>query len=66
MISMQLLDGVLVALAVLAAAAVSLSVVIAAAASAARRGQPPHGGTHRDLPPSLQPTPSTPRVLILH
>jgi uncharacterized membrane protein len=65
MISTQLLDGVLLALAVLAGAAITLSVVIFAAASAAKRGQAPHGGTRREAPQPSQPDTGDARVLVL-
>jgi hypothetical protein len=63
MIDTQLLNGVLLALAVLASAAIALSVVIAAAASATKRGQAPHGGIRRDLPQPTQPDPDHARTL---
>jgi hypothetical protein len=56
-INMQLLDGVLMALAVLAGAAIVLSVVMVAAASALQPGQSPHGGIRRHLPSQPQPQP---------
>ena len=57
MISMQVLYGVLVALAILIGAATALSVVMLAATSVAKPGQAPHGGIRRDLPPQPQPEP---------
>ena len=75
MIDMQLLDGVLIALAVLVGAAIALLVAILAMASATKRGQapdggtrrdlPPHGGTRRDLPPLPQPDTDDARELVL-
>ena len=65
MIDMQLLDGVLVALAVLVGAAIALSVAILAAASVTRRGPAPYGGTRRDLPPLPQPDTDDARELVL-
>lgn len=57
MIDMQLLTGVLVALAGLVGIAIALSVAILAAALLAKPGQAPHGGIRHDLPP--QPHPHT-------
>jgi hypothetical protein len=65
MIDMQLLDGVLVALAVLVGAAIALSVTILLAASVAKRGQAPRGGIRRDLPPAPQPDTDDARTLVL-
>lgn len=60
MISMQFLDGVLVALAALVAVAIALSVVILASGSVSKPGQAPHGGIRRDLPDLPQhPQPDT-------
>jgi hypothetical protein len=60
MISMQLLDGVLMALAALIGVAIALSVAIVASGSASRPGQAPHGGIRRDLPDLPQdPQPDT-------
>ena len=64
MIGVQLLNGVLLALAVLAGAAIMLSVVIFAA-SVAKPGQAPHGGIRRDLPQHPQPDTEDDRVLVL-
>ena len=50
MISMQLLDGVLVALAGLVGAAVVLAAAIMAAAIVSKPGQSPHGGIRREMP----------------
>ena len=68
MISMQLLDGVLVALACLVGAAVMLAVAILAAAAARKPkpGQSPHGGTRREMPTQPQPDSDHDRVLVLH
>jgi hypothetical protein len=67
MIHMQLVEGVLLALAGLVGAAVVLSLVMLAATSVARRGQAPYGGIRRDLPRQPQPEPDTDdaRVLVL-
>ena len=66
MFGMQLLDGVLVALAVLVGAAIALSAAILAVSLATRPGQAPQGGIRRD-PPQPQPQPDTDdaRVLVL-
>jgi hypothetical protein len=66
MISMQLLDGVLVALAGLVGAAVVLAAAIMAAAAASKPGQSPHGGIRREMPPQPQPDTDDDRVLVLH
>ena len=50
MISMQLLDGVLVALAGLVGAAVVLAAAIMAATAVSKPGQSPHGGIRREMP----------------
>lgn len=55
MINMQLLDGVLIALAVLVGIAIALSLTMMAAASVAKPGQAPPGGIKRDLPQQPQP-----------
>jgi hypothetical protein len=74
MISMQLLDGVLVALAGLVgaaaaamiAAAAMLAAAIIAAAAVSKPGQSPHGGIRREMPPQPQPDTDDGRVLVLH
>jgi hypothetical protein len=66
MISMQLLDGVLVALAGLVGAAVVLAAAIIAAAAVSKPGQSPHGGIRREMPPQPQPDTDDGRVLVLH
>ncbi len=66
MISMQLLDGVLVALAGLVGAAVVLATAIMAAAIARKPGQSPHGGIRREMPTQPQPDTDDDRVLVLH
>jgi hypothetical protein len=62
---MQLLNGILVALAVLVGTTIALSVTILAAASTARRGQAPRGGIQPDLPPAPQPDTDDARTLVL-
>jgi hypothetical protein len=66
-IHIQLVEGVLLALAGLIGAAIVLSLVMLAAGSVTRRGQAPHGGIRRDLPQHPQPEPDTDeaRVLVL-
>jgi hypothetical protein len=67
MISMQLLDGVLVALAGLVGAAVVLAAAIIAAAAVSKPGQsPPGGGIRPEMPPQPQPDTDDDRVLVLH
>ena len=71
MISMQLLEGVLVALAALAGAAVVLAVAIMAAAAVSKPGvskpgRPPRGGIRREMPTQPQPDTDHDRVLVLH
>ncbi|HWN61406.1 MAG TPA: hypothetical protein VNO25_12155 [Streptosporangiaceae bacterium] len=58
MIDMQLLGGVLMALAVLVGVSIAISLAIMATGSAARTGQAPPGGIRRDPPPP-QPQPDT-------
>ncbi len=65
MISVQLLDGVLVALAGLVGAAVVLAAAIIVAA-VSKPGQSPHGGIRREMPPQPQPDTDDDRVLVLH
>ena len=59
MTGLQLLDGVLVALAVLVSLATAISLAMLAAASVTRPGQAPHGGIRRDLSTRSR-TPTTP------
>ncbi len=66
MISMQLLDGVLVALAGLVGAAVVLAAVIMAAVTVSTPGQSPPGGIRREMPTQPQPDTDDDRVLVLH
>jgi hypothetical protein len=72
MISMQLVDGVLVALAVLVGAAIALSVVLMAVGSAGKPGPAPQGGIRPGLPQDRPDLPREPqsdtdhdRVLVL-
>ncbi len=65
MIDIQLIDGVLLALATLVGIATVLSVVMLAAARASRPGPAPHGGTRRDLPLDPQSDNDDTRVLVL-
>jgi hypothetical protein len=65
MISIQLLGGILLALAVLVGAATALSAVIWASGSVSKPGQPPHGGIRRDVPQLPQPEPDDARELVL-
>ncbi len=70
-----MIDGILLALALLIGAATVLSVAIAAVASVTRRGQashhptlrdlPPYGGTRHDRTPHPQPDTDDTRPLVL-
>ena len=64
MINMQLLDGVLLALAVLVGAAIALSVVMLAVGSASKPGPAPQGGIRPDLPQQPQSDTDDARVLV--
>ena len=68
MIDMQLLGGILVALAALVGVAIALSLVMLAAGSVTKPGPAPHGGIRRDLPEPQHPLSDTDdaRVLVLH
>ena len=57
MISMQLLEGVLVALAGLVGTAVVLAAAIMAATAVSKPGQSPHGGIRREVPTQPQQHP---------
>jgi hypothetical protein len=50
MLDMQLLNGALLALAVMVGGAIALSVAMVAAAAVSRRGGTPRGGTRRVAP----------------
>jgi hypothetical protein len=65
MINMQLLDGVLVALAALFGAAIALSTVMLAVRSVSKPGPAPHGGIRPDLPQQPQSDSDDARVLVL-
>ena len=65
MINMQLLDGVLVALAALAGLAIALSVVMLAAGSVSKAGPAPQGGIRPGLPQQPQSDSDDTRVLVL-
>jgi hypothetical protein len=65
MISMQLVDGVLVALAVLAGLAIALSVAMMAVGSVGKPGPAPQGGIRPDLPQEPQSDTGHDRVLVL-
>ena len=65
MINMQLLDGVLLALAVLVGAAIALSVVMLAVGSASKPGPAPQGGIRPYLPQQPQSDTDDARVLVL-
>ena len=63
MINIHLLNGVLVAAALLIGAAVALSLVMLAAARVTGPGRAPHGGIRRDRP--RQPQPDTDNTPVL-
>jgi hypothetical protein len=65
MIDMQLLNGILMALAILVGATTALSLAILAASSVTKPGQTPRGGIRRDLPQHPQPDTDDTRVLVL-
>ena len=65
MIDIHLLNGVLVALAMLIGTAVALSAVMLLAARVSGPGRAPHGGIRRDLPQEPQPDPDDARELVL-
>jgi hypothetical protein len=60
-----ILDGVLLALALLVGAAIVTSLAMLAAASVARPGRAPHGGIRPDLPAHPQPETDDARTLVL-
>jgi len=64
MINIHLLNGVLVAAALLIGAAVALSLVMLAAARVTGPGRAPHGGIRRDLPQQPQPDTDNTPVLV--
>jgi hypothetical protein len=67
MIDMQLLGGVLMALAALVGVAIALAVAMLLASSVSKPGPAPHGGIRRDLPQPQHPQSDTDdaRVLVL-
>ena len=65
MIDMQLIGGVLTALAVLIGVSIAISLAIIAAGSKAQTGQTPPGGIRRDPPREPQPDPDDARELVL-
>jgi hypothetical protein len=65
MIDMQLIGGVLTALAVLVGLSIAISLAMWATRSAAQTGQTPPGGIRRDPPRQPQPDPDDARELVL-
>jgi len=65
MIDMQLLGGILVALAALVGVAITLAIVILAAGSVSKPGPAPHGGIRPDRPQQPQSDTDDARVLML-
>jgi len=65
MIDIHLLNGILVALAVLIGAAFALSALMLAAARVTGPGRAPHGGIRRDVPRQPQPDTDEARELVL-
>jgi hypothetical protein len=76
MVDTQLLNGTLLALAIIVGAAIALSITIVAVAGLTQRsktrhagtgqGGGPAGGTRRDLPPHPAPETGHDRTLVLH
>jgi hypothetical protein len=75
MVDTQLLNGALLALAIIVGAATALSITIVAVADLTLRGKArragsggtsPDGGTRRDLPPHPAPETGRDRTLVLH
>jgi len=65
MIDVHLLNGVLLALAVLIGSTVALSAVMLLAARVTGPGRAPHGGIRRDVPQQPQPDSDDARELVL-
>jgi hypothetical protein len=65
MIDMQILGGVLMALAVLVGVSIAISLAMIATGSAAQTGQTPPGGIRRDPPRHPQTDPDDARELVL-
>lgn len=57
MTGMQLLNDILLAVAMLAGAAILVALGMVAAAAVSKPAQGPHGGIRRDPPPHPQPEP---------
>ena len=66
MIDMQLLGGVLMALAALVGVAIALAVAMLLASSVSKPGPAPHGGIRRDQPEHPLSDTDDDRVLVLH
>jgi hypothetical protein len=64
MIDIHLLDGALVAAALLIGVTVALSLMLLMAARVTGSGRAPHGGIRRHLPQQPQPDPDDARVLV--
>ena len=60
-----ILEGVLLALALLVGAAIVISLAMLAAASVARPGRAPYGGIRHDLPAHARPETDDARTLVL-
>jgi len=65
MIDIHLLNGILLALAVLIGAAFALSAVMLLAARVTGQGRAPRGGIRRDVPEQPQPDTDDARELVL-
>jgi hypothetical protein len=65
MIDIQLLGGVLMALAVLVGASIAISLAIMATGSGVQTGQAPPGGIRRDPPRQPEPDTDDARELVL-
>jgi hypothetical protein len=65
MIDMQLIGGVLTALAVLVGLSIAISLAMWATSSVTQTGQTPPGGIRRDPPRQPQPDPDDARELVL-
>jgi hypothetical protein len=65
MIDMQILGGVLTALAILIGVSIAISLALWASASRARTGHTPNGGIRRDPPWQPQPDSDDARELVL-
>ncbi len=65
MINMQILGGVLTALAILVGVSIALALALWASASVRQSGQTPNGGIRRDPPRQPQPDNDDDRELVL-